>query len=66
MDRKIEALLDVCVKKSLGYDPIAAEKYSIVQCAQNEYLQPEYDPFEMLEYTLMAYAAREKLGITSA
>lgn len=65
MNSKIEALLDVCVKRSLKYDPIQAEKWSIVQCARNEYLDPDYDPIEMLEFTLMALSARVKLGIQS-
>ena len=60
-----EALLDVCVKRSLGYDPIEAEKWSIVSCAKNEYLDPEYDPFKMLEFTLMAYTMRQKYGIST-
>jgi hypothetical protein len=63
MNRVNEALLDVCVKKSLKWDPIEAEKWSIVQCAKNEFLDPEYDPFKMLEYQLMADTIRKKYGI---
>lgn len=59
-----EALLDVCVKKSLKWDPVEAEKWSIVPCAKNEFLDPEYDPFKMLEFQLMANTIREKYGIT--
>lgn len=64
-NRVVEALLDVCVKRSLRYDPIQAEKWSIVPCAKNEYLDPEYDPFKMLEFTLMAYTLRQKHGVTA-
>lgn len=64
MNRTNEALLDVCVKKSLRWDPAEAEKWSIVQCAKNEFLDPEYDPFKMLQFQLMADTIRLKYGIT--
>jgi len=64
MNNKIEALLDTCVKKSLGWDPIQAAKWSIVECAKSEFLHPEYDPFKMLEFQLMAETIRKKYGIT--
>lgn len=64
MNNNIEAMLNACVKKSLGYDATEANKWSIVQCAKNEFLDPEYDPFKMLEFQLMAETIRKKHGIT--
>jgi hypothetical protein len=45
LSKRTNALLDIAVKRSLGYDPIKASKWSIVECAKNEYLDPNYDPF---------------------
>lgn len=64
MNRVNEALLDVCVKRSLKWDPIEAEKWSIVPCAHSEFLDPDYDPFKMLEFQLMADTLRQKYGIS--
>jgi hypothetical protein len=47
------AISNTCVKKSVGYDMEAAEKYSIVPCAQNSYLREDYDPFEQLRIDLL-------------
>ena len=67
MNKKIEALLDECVKKSLGYDKEKVDKYSIVECGRNEYLNPDYDATEALKYELMlltvGYKARLERGI---
>ena len=40
-------------------------KYSIVECAKTMYLDPDYDPFEMLQYQLMALSYRDMLGLGS-
>ena len=63
MDPKNEALLDVCVKKSLGYDPVKARKYSIVECANNEFLDPDYDPFDDLRLRLMFLGLKEQYSL---
>lgn len=60
MNRKSEAVLDVAVKKSLGFDPIAISKWSIVECAHNDYLDPEYDPNMDLKNRLQLQAFIEK------
>lgn len=62
---KIEAFLDVCVRRSLKPDIEESEKWSIKQCAKNEFLDPEYDPFKMLQFQLMAETIRKKYGITA-
>lgn len=65
---KTQAFLDICVSKSvresLNYSRDDQNKWSIKECAQNEFLDPEYDPFKMLEFQLMANTIREKYGIT--
>lgn len=65
---KTEAFLDICVSKSLreslNYSRDDQNKWSIKECAHNEFLDPEYDPFKMLEFQLMANTIREKYGIT--
>lgn len=63
MTAKIDAFLDVCVRRSLGYDKEQADKWSIKECYKNEFLDPEYDPFKMLEFQLMADTLRQKYGI---
>jgi hypothetical protein len=63
VDTKTEALLDFCVKKSLGYSLAKAKKYSIVECAHNEFLDPEYNPFTELELRLMVNALKTKYNI---
>lgn len=64
MNPDIEQLLNKAVKDSLGYDPIKESKYSIIPCSENQFLDPEYDPFQLLEFTLMAHTIREKYGFT--
>ena len=65
---KIDAFLDICVSKSVresfGYSKEAQEKWSIKSLYESEFLDPEYDPFKMLEYQLMADAIRQKYGIS--
>lgn len=67
MNKKINALLDACVKKSLGTDPEKEAKFSIVECGRNEFLDPSYDAIEALKYELMlltiGYKARLERGI---
>lgn len=62
MSPEIDEFLDKCVKKSLGYDP-NDDKYSIMECLKNQYLHPNYDPFEMLSFDLLALTIRAKYGI---
>ena len=57
-----EAVRSVCNSEEAD-DSYA--KHSIVQCAKNMYLDPEYDPFEMLQYQLMAERYRTMLGLRS-
>jgi hypothetical protein len=64
MNEVNEDILDFSVKKSLGYDPKASAKYSIVPLAHSEYLHPDYDPFKQLEAELMVTTLRKKYGIT--
>jgi hypothetical protein len=65
MDRIIEALLDTCVKKSLGYDVKEAHKWSIVPCAKNQYLDSEYDAFEELRIRMMMHTLKIKYNLPS-
>jgi hypothetical protein len=64
MNRKSEAVLDVAVKKSLGFNPIEIGKWSIVECAHNDFLDPEYDPILDLKnrLQLQAFIEKYKLG----
>lgn len=64
MNNPNDKFLNSCVKKSLGFDADQSDKWSIKQCAKNEFLDPEYDPFKMLEFQLMAETIRKKYGIT--
>jgi len=64
MNQDIEKLLNDAVQKSLGYDPVEASKMSIIPCADNQFLDPEFDPLQLLEFTLMAHSIREKYGFT--
>lgn len=61
ISKQIDKFLSNAVRKSLSksQDP---DKWSIKECAKNEYLDPAYDPFKMLEFTLMAYSIRSKYG----
>lgn len=65
---KIDALLDICVsnslRKSMNFSRDDQEKWSIKSLYTSEYLDPEYDPFKMLEFQLMAETLRKKYGIT--
>lgn len=58
LSKETEIFLDAAVKKSLGYNPEESAKWSIVECWDNEYLRPDYDPFEMLEFELMTITLR--------
>jgi len=64
---KTDAFLDICVsrslRESLGYSKEDQEKWSIKSCYKSEFLDPEYDPFKMLEFQLMADTIRKKYGI---
>lgn len=55
----VNSLLNSAVRKVVG---TSDDKWSIKECAKNEYLKPDYDPFKMLEFTLMAYSVRAKYG----
>lgn len=46
MNNKIEALLDTCVKKSLGWDPKKAAKFSIVPMGDFDPVQAAFENFE--------------------
>jgi hypothetical protein len=62
----VNSLLNSAVRKVVGVNK-DREKYSIVECDKNEYLRADYDPYKMLEFTLMAYSIRSKYGFgTSA
>lgn len=59
MNKDIDKFLNKCVSKSLGAKK--EDKYSILPCLENEYLHPDFDPFQMLEFELMALKARRML-----
>jgi hypothetical protein len=63
MNKVNEAILDISVKKSLGYSVKEAEKWSIVACAKNRYLKEGYDPFYAFKMQLIGMAARVSRGI---
>lgn len=63
ISEKMEAFLDVCVRRSLKPNTEQVDKWSIKECAKNEFLHPDYDPFKMLEYQLMADTIRKKYNI---
>jgi len=66
MNTKIDALLNTCVKKSLGYNIEEANKMSIVECAHNDYLDPEYDAFQDLKGRLELEAFMERYKMQRA
>ena len=66
MDKRTNRFLDKVVRKVLNSDEADDKRSSIAECAQNMYLNPDYDPFEMLQFQLMALSYREMLGISSS
>lgn len=56
--------LDSCVRRSLKPANDGSDKWSIKSLYKSEFLDPEYDPFKMLEFQLMAETIRKKYGIT--
>ena len=63
MRKATERMLDYCVDKSLRDSTYPTlDDFSIVDCIDNQYLDPEYDPFKMLAFDLMAFTMREKYG----
>ena len=46
MDNNV--FLDKCIKESLGSKPRYQDKYSIIECAHNAYLDEDYDALEAL------------------
>lgn len=61
----VNSLLNSAVRKVVGVNK-DREKYSIVECAKNEYLSDKFDPFKLLEFTLMAYSVRAQYGFGSS
>ena len=58
-----ESMLDYCVAKSLRESTYTTlDDFSVADCSLNQYLDPEYDPFKMLAFNLMALTLREKYG----
>lgn len=64
MKPEISDYLDSVVRKSLASKDEGEFEWSITECANNRYLDPEYDPFKILEFELMAKTVRQKYGIT--
>lgn len=60
MRKDIEDLLNLSVKKSL--EDTKSNYYSIMECADNKYLQEDYDPFEYLSMQLLADKVRKQLA----
>lgn len=60
MNKINAAALDVAVKKSLGFNPIQISKWSIVECAHNDFLDPDYDPIADLKHRIQMQAFIEK------
>ena len=58
-------ILDLAVKESLGITN-EESKYSILPCADNDYLNPEFDPFQDLEYRLLMKRLLTKYGIEAS
>ena len=64
MNKDTDDLLDYCVIKSLRKSTFNdLHDFSVVDCCFNEYLQPDYDPFKMLQFQLMAEGMRSKYNM---
>jgi len=68
MNTQTQTLISEAVKKVTGaYSPnrenyIFGERYSIIPCAHNDYLDPEFDPFRIFEMELLVHRVRETHG----
>ena len=64
MNKDTDDLLDYCVLKSLRKSTFSdLDDFSVVDCCYNEYLHPDYDPFKMLQFQLMAEGMRSKYNM---
>lgn len=55
-------LIKDAVKKAVKkYGPEDTDKYSIMDCASNRYLDPDYSPFEYLATILSIYTQAVKM-----
>lgn len=64
VSKDIDEFLDLCVKKSMEpYMEGLHQDYHMVNVAQNTSLHPDFDPFEMLAFELMARSARNNFDV---
>tara|TARA_R110000782_G_scaffold184388_2_gene274749 strand:+ start:111420 stop:111629 length:210 start_codon:yes stop_codon:yes gene_type:complete len=57
---KREIFLTSCIRASLGDDPEDHDKYEVSKYIRGTSLDPEYNPFDMLQMELMTHRLRKE------
>lgn len=58
MNEENERIIKKAVRLTVNPENHDEDKYSILPCLENAYLHPDYDPFQMLEFQLLANKVR--------
>lgn len=63
VSKETDEFLDECVKKSMEHYREGLHDITALAVAQETSLHPDFDPFEMLAFELMAKKYRSGMGI---